>query len=257
MTKTNQSTNSRQFLLTASKTEQYLKCPRSVVDVQDLKRGVKDGNSAGAIGSKLHSALESMTDCFVLTQDPDAAMEAGENTAKQLGVWPEWQALKINTDVLIGQDDWQTEKSLAMTITGGAELVDGYEKLPDGAFLAGTADFISLNGHIIGDWKTGTEKVEAKDNKQLLTLAKMYRAKYNVIPELVIVGPGNEIDRWKPTAQELDAFDIMLESRPFGPFESAGQHCFYCPLKPSCKAFMEEVVKNGFQQSVRIAEEEP
>ena len=131
--------------------------------------------------------------------------------------------------------------------------------LPFSADLFGTCDFYSVNNGVLNvvDLKTGSGiLVEAEGNGQLLTYAMMLLEGGTLAPEIVksihhvhlhvvqpmypnapsirsVAYPRDTITRWK--ALVLDAIDTAKAAdAPFHP----GEHCRFCPAKPSCPALL-------------------
>lgn len=108
--------------------------------------------------------------------------------------------------------------------------------------LFGTADLELYDGArvLIGDLKTGRVPVPAYDNKQLLTYAAMALdsgAGLNCEEiHLVIFQPSisDSPDVWVTDTGTVYSHLVDVEAMMLSDAAAVGEHCRYCPVKPSC-----------------------
>jgi hypothetical protein len=122
-----------------------------------------------------------------------------------------------------------------------------YKRRPDR--LYGTADFIAVTKSatlIVCDWKTGRYAPPATDNAQLLTLAVMASAAYDLpVTGLVIAHVRDDavkVDLWAPDELDLAAHAAWLASLTDAAIEASepqrGDHCrkLFCASYGLCPA---------------------
>lgn len=139
----------------------------------------------------------------------------------------------------------------------------------------GTTDWLNFEPRIlrIGDLKTGSGvKVFAERNGQMMTYAVMARREYgpifgpfDVIELHIIQPPLDHIDVWSCTMEELDEFELELDSavkriaageRVAAPSEKA---CLWCRGKAVCRARAEHnlaVIKKDFDLPATLTMDE-
>lgn len=118
-----------------------------------------------------------------------------------------------------------------------------HDYIPD---FGGTIDTVVIhkNGITIVDLKTGTGKVPAKNNTQLQCYSILARQEFpakNVTGVIVQSRVYKKPQVAKYDHPTLDALEGQIENTIDSPVRIAGDHCYFCPLKPTC----EEYKRNG------------
>ena len=120
------------------------------------------------------------------------------------------------------------------------------------ADLWGTADLIAYNRDTLAliDYKHGLHPVSAKNNKQLLTYLLAFSKSWHKFDRIVAAiaqprasksfkvwdVPISTLEEWRNTVNYA-----ILETRKPDPLLKTGGHCFFCPCKPICPAYLAEV----------------
>lgn len=227
----------KSLVVTASKVDQYLNCPRSAsAQGSSLSRDIdfeSNQDSAANHGRKLHKCIE------VLTRD---GRSSAEETARQLGVLSEFNNLDfelINSvlDNAMKSDEIIEilhQQSYAIDFDGKARKINSYDDISITDCVVGTADVVVEGKHsvVVIDWKTGQQPVEAKDNGQLRMLAQM--ASFGKPVAAIICNPVTK----QSSAWDVPIGDNVLADILSVPFkEKAGFHCKWCPHKSNCESF--------------------
>lgn len=240
----------KSLVVTASKVDQYLNCPRSAsAQGSSLSRQIdyeSDQDSAANHGRKLHKCIE------VLTRD---GLSSAEETARQLGVLSEFNNLDfglinsvldnaINSVQLV---DILHQQSYAIDFDGNSRKIKSYDDISIADAVVGTADLVveGKEAVIVIDWKTGKQSVSAVNNGQLRMLAQM--ASSGKKCDVIICNPVLKQSSAWTIPQNDNVLKQILEKQQK---QSAGFHCKWCPHKMNCESFggMIEATENALAE---------
>lgn len=221
------------FRLGPSSASRWLECPGSAIEWEE-------GDEAGAkaeAGTVAHDtsddALKSDEDWLALVEDDIlnrtvdmVGTEIAGEIAKASGIYIDYvrrQAEDLGGELL-------TEQKIA------------HDKIPD---FGGTVDAVirHKNGLTIIDLKTGTYKVPAKENKQLMCYSILARQEYptkkpisaTIIQPRVYAKPNKAVF----TPKQLDAIEARVAEAATRTDRVAGNHCWFCPLRGDCQEYAE------------------
>lgn len=253
--------SSPRSLVTASKIQQYIKCPRSVLGVGfSLDRGIQSSRSrAAAVGSKLHACLQAMIIEIDKSCNFERAYLSGLQKSKQVGCYSQFVSIRVEYLKTIlnecPQSSYFTQQALAMDVSGNVRSIRSYKQITQNDVIAGTADIIWVgksrsgqNAIRISDWKTGKDIIQHADtNCQLIVLAKLAYEQISKFIQIQVISfcwfnpitqTHSQSKRLSP--KQLDEkFKDVVSRMQKAKIENqiSGSHCRYCPLKHKCDSF--------------------
>jgi CRISPR/Cas system-associated exonuclease Cas4 (RecB family) len=214
-------------LLSPSSASRWTNCPQSVTLSKDVPETIND---AATEGTRLHEIAEKTLKAYFekgeLLEYPDNLHTYINYIKQEVSFW------QLVSDANVHLED---------RLTQGFPIAKEFE-------IRGTADcVIECEDHLIViDYKSGFNPVDPEENLQLAIYGWLASLKYKKPVTRLVIVQRDAIKEWEVDAKWLDKtleeiLDVQtLLMQGLGQTR-AGSWCQYCPVKYSCRAYMNSV----------------